>query len=80
MNTANMTDREVRHIERRSAARAILAAVIVAGIVTFATINRHDVEVDFLVDAVDAALWIVIALSAAAGMVIGALLGWRRAR
>ena len=80
MNSVNMTDRDVRHIERRSAARAIVVVLLAAGIVTFAVVNRHEVAVDYVADEVDVALWLVIAIAAALGILIGTLLSWRRAK
>ena len=57
----------------------ILTWVIVLGaIVVFANSNRQDVNVDWVFDETETALWIVIAVSTLAGFVLGFVTSRRR--
>ncbi len=58
----------------------VVTWVIVLGlIVVFAVSNRQDVNVDWVFDETDTALWIVIAASTVAGFVLGYVTSRRRA-
>ena len=58
----------------------ILTWVVVLGaIVVFAISNRQDVNVDWVFDETETALWIVIAISTLAGFVLGFVTSRRRA-
>lgn len=52
----------------------------VAALVALAFANQDDVEVDWLVGSTDGPLVVVIAVSAALGVLLGALLSWRHNR
>ena len=51
--------------------RIVIWLVVVAALVVFAALNTEKVKVDFGFDTRDVALWLVIAISAIAGIVIG---------
>jgi uncharacterized integral membrane protein len=51
--------------------RIVVWLVVLAALVVFAALNTEKVNVDFGFDTRDVALWLVIAISAAAGIVIG---------
>ena len=51
--------------------RVVIWLVVLAALVVFAALNTEKVNVDFGFDTRDVALWLVIAVSAAAGVVIG---------
>ena len=53
--------------------RVILGLVVLAAVVLFAALNTDKVNVDWALDTADVALWIVIAVSVVAGVVIGFL-------
>jgi uncharacterized integral membrane protein len=72
-----MADDEAPHRARRDRdygliARTILGTLILAGIVALAVDNRRDVRVSWIVGDGDTALWLILAITAVAG----ALLGW----
>jgi uncharacterized integral membrane protein len=64
----------------RAPARTIVAAVLAVLVILFAVLNSQDVEVDWVVTTTETPLVVVMALCAVAGLVIGRLLAWRRAR
>lgn len=73
------TDAEPVVIRKNSFARTlatILATVILVAVVAVAAANTERVDIDLLYDTVDAELWALVAGSAGAGFVIGALLGF----
>lgn len=51
--------------------RIVVWLVVVAALVIFAALNTDKVSVDFGFNTRDVALWLVIAISAVAGIVIG---------
>jgi len=51
--------------------RIVIWLGVVAALVVFAALNTEKVKVDFGFDTRDVALWLVIAISAIAGIVIG---------
>jgi uncharacterized integral membrane protein len=51
--------------------RVVIWLVVVAALVVFAALNTEKVNVDFGLDTRNVALWLVIAVSAIAGVVIG---------
>jgi uncharacterized integral membrane protein len=63
------------HAERRIRAgqtvRVVIWLVVLAVLVVFAALNTDTVNVDWAFDTTDTPLWLVIAVSAAAGIVIG---------
>jgi uncharacterized integral membrane protein len=58
--------------------RVVIWLVVLAALVVFGTLNTDKVNVDWAFDTTDAALWLVIAVSAIAGVVIGYLARPRR--
>jgi uncharacterized integral membrane protein len=63
------------HAERRIRAgqtvRVVIWLVVLAVLVVFAALNTDKVNVDWAFDTTDTPLWVVIAVSAVAGVVIG---------
>lgn len=53
--------------------------VLLVAVVVFAVSNRQDVNVDWVFDETETALWIVIAVSTVAGFVLGYVTSRRRA-
>jgi uncharacterized integral membrane protein len=66
--------------DTRAQARWIVAAVLAVLVILFAVLNSQDVEVDWIVTTTETPLVVVMALCAVAGLVIGRLLAWQRAR
>ncbi len=62
-----------RRIRAGQTFRVILGLVVLAAVVLFAALNTDKVNVDWALDTADVALWIVIAVSVVAGVVIGFL-------
>lgn len=58
--------------------RVVIWLVVLAALVVFAALNTEKVSVDWLFATENVALWIVIAVSAAAGAIIGFLARTRR--
>ena len=67
-NDSSPHDRRVR---TGQTVRVVIWLVVLAALVVFAALNTEKVTVDFGFDTRDVALWLVIAVSAAAGVVIG---------
>lgn len=51
--------------------RVIIWLVVVAALVVFAALNTDEVHVDWAFDTADVPLWLVVAVSAVAGVIIG---------
>ena len=66
----SLSNAETR-IRAAQTVRVIIWLVVLAVVVVFAALNTNKVSVDWAFDTTDVALWIVIAVSAAAGIVIG---------
>ena len=78
-----MSNREPRsHAETRIRAaqtiRVVIWLVVLAALVVFGVLNTDKVNVDWAFDTTDAPLWLVIAVSAVAGVVIGYIARPRR--
>ena len=58
-------------------ARLVLVAAIVAALILVAVDNREDVRVGYVVGDTEAPIWIVLALAAVAGVMIGWLIKHR---
>jgi uncharacterized integral membrane protein len=58
--------------------RVVVWLVVLAVLVVFAALNTDKVSVDWAFDTTDVPLWLVIAISAVAGAVIGYLARSRR--
>jgi uncharacterized integral membrane protein len=58
--------------------RVVIWLVVLAVLVVFAALNTDKVKVDWAFDTTDLPLWLVIAVSAVAGAVIGYLARPRR--
>ena len=59
--------------------KVVTWVVVLGAIVVFAISNRQDVNVDWVFDETETALWIVIAVSTLAGFVLGFVTSRRRA-
>lgn len=76
-----MADDETGHersIRTRQTIRILVWVVVVGVVVVIAAVNTQEVEVDWVVGDSIVPLWIVIALSALAGAMIGYVARWRR--
>lgn len=76
-----MADDETGHersIRTRQTIRILVWVVAVGVVVVFAAVNTQEVEVDWVVGDSTVPLWVVIALSALAGAMIGYVARWRR--
>lgn len=71
-------DRREGSIRARQTIRIVVWVVAVAAIVAFAASNSQEVPVDWVFGDTDLALWVVIAGSAAVGVIIGYVARWRR--
>jgi uncharacterized integral membrane protein len=78
MSAVQVEDRRVRRAEWKGGLRVLLALLLVAAVGVFAAVNTNDVNVDYVIDEVNAALWVVIAISAGVGLIVGMLLAARR--
>ena len=67
-----------RSIRARQTIRIVVWIVVVAAIALVAASNSQDVDLDWVVGASTVPLWVVIAVSALAGAVIGYVARWRR--
>ena len=67
-----------RSIRARQTIRIVVWVVVVAAVAVVAALNTQDVDVDWVVGESTLPLWVVIALSALAGAVIGYVARWRR--
>jgi uncharacterized integral membrane protein len=62
-----------RRIRAGQTFRVIVGLVVLAAVVVFAALNTDKVNVDWAFDTADVALWVVIAVSVVAGVIIGYL-------
>jgi uncharacterized integral membrane protein len=60
--------------------RLVIAGIVLIVIIVFCARNTDKTNIDYLFGDADAPLFIVVALSALAGAVLGALGSWRRHR
>lgn len=67
-----------RRVRAGQTIRVIVWLLLAAAVLVFALVNTDKVSVDWVVDEARAPLWVVIALSAVAGAVIGYLARPRR--
>lgn len=75
-----MTEEQSARNPRLGTIIKVVTWVIVLGaIVAFAVSNRQDVNVDWVFDETETALWIVIAVSTVAGFLLGYVTSRRRA-
>lgn len=58
--------------------KVVVWVVVLGAILLFAISNRQDVNVDWVFDETETALWIVIAISTVAGFVLGTVTSRRR--
>lgn len=65
-------------IRARQTIRIIVWVVVVAAVAVVAAFNTQDVDLDWVVGESTLPLWVVIAVSALAGAVIGYVARWRR--
>jgi uncharacterized integral membrane protein len=70
MNRAEMAHAE-RRIRTGQTIRVIVWLVVLVAVVVFALVNTDEVSVDWIFDDATAPLWVVIAVSAGAGAIIG---------
>jgi uncharacterized integral membrane protein len=70
MNRDEMVHGE-RRIRARQTIRVLVWLVVLAAVVVFAVVNTDEVSVDWIVDDSSAPLWVVIAVSAVAGAIVG---------
>lgn len=80
-----VVDREPRPIVQRKNSmgqtlRTVVATVCVLAVAAFMVLNTDDVSVDLGFETYDAPLWLAVGSAAAAGVVLGWMLGWRRCR
>ena len=62
-----------RRVRAGQTVRVVVWLVVLAAMVVFAALNTDKVAVDWAFDTTDVPLWTVIAVSAAAGLVLGYL-------
>jgi uncharacterized integral membrane protein len=67
-----------RSIRARQTIRIIVWVVVVAAVAVVAAFNTQDIDLDWVVGESTLPLWVVIAVSALAGAVIGYVARWRR--
>ena len=67
-----------RSIRARQTIRIIVWMVVVVAVAVVAAFNTQDIDLDWVVGESTLPLWIVIAVSALAGAVIGYVARWRR--
>ncbi len=67
-----------RSIRARQTIRILVWIVVVAAVAVIAALNTQDVDLDWVVGETTLPLWLVIAGSALAGVVIGYVARWRR--
>ncbi len=66
--------------DRVATVRLVAAVVITAVVVVFAALNSQTVRVHWIVTTTNAALILVIAISAVLGLIVGLILGRRMVR
>jgi len=67
-----------RSIRARQTIRIIVWVVVVAAVAVVAAFNSQDIDLDWVVGESTLPLWVLIAVSALAGVVIGYVARWRR--
>ena len=84
---AGETDGRAEHVEHHRAKdaartlRGVIAGAVLVALIALAVENRHEVRVDWVFGDGDAELWLVIAIAALAGAVVGWLIAaWPRHR
>ena len=65
------TSRKETRIRAAQTVRVVIWLIVLAVIVVFAALNTDKVSVDWAFDTTDVPLWVVIAISATAGALIG---------
>ena len=73
MSSSGPWSHEERRIRAGQTVRVVVWLVVLAVLVVLAAINTDKVNVDWAFDSTDVPLWLVIAVSAVAGFVIGYL-------
>jgi len=63
--------RKETRIREAQTVRVVIWLIVLAVVVVFAALNTDKVSVDWAYDTTDVPLWLVIAISAIAGAVIG---------
>lgn len=71
MSSSESLSRAERRVRARQTVRVVIALVVLAILVVFAALNTDKVNVDWAFDTTDMPLWLLIAVSAVAGVVIG---------
>ena len=71
MSSSDSLSHAERRIRAGQTVRVVIWLVVLAVLVVFAALNTEKVNVDWAFDTTDTPLWLVIAVSAAAGIVIG---------
>ena len=71
MSSSDSESHHDRRVRAGQTVRVIVWLVVLAVLVVFAALNTDKVSVDWFFDSRDSPLWLVIALSAVAGAVIG---------
>ena len=71
MSSSESLSHTERRIRTGQTVRVVVSLVVLAALVVFAALNTAKVEVDWAFDTTNVQLWLVIAVSAAAGLVIG---------
>jgi uncharacterized integral membrane protein len=70
MSSEPRSRRETR-IREAQTVRVVIWLIVLAVVVVFAALNTDKVSVDWAFDTTDVPLWVVIAISAIAGALIG---------
>ena len=78
MNSDELPSHAETRIRAGQTVRVVLWLIVVAALLVFGALNTDKVNVDWAFDQTDVALWLVIAVSAVAGVVIGYLVAPRR--
>lgn len=71
-------ERVVRRNSMAHTLRTMLATLLLVAVAAFAVANTDRVSVDLLVEESETSLAALVGISAAAGLLVGLLLGWRR--
>ena len=71
MSSSESLSHAERRIRASQTVRVVIWLVVLAVLVVFAALNTDKVTVDWAFDTTDTPLWLVIAVSAVAGVVIG---------
>jgi uncharacterized integral membrane protein len=73
MNSSETLAHAETRIRAGQTVRVVIWLVVLAALVVFGALNTDKVSIDWAFDTTRVALWLVIAVSAAAGFVIGYL-------